>query len=1492
MSCGLDMSHMTDNNLSICSYCGLNFTNSCNKYRCWSCGRLLCSKCVLDSAALEAAILGEIMVGIGSCKFCFRLDHGTKSGQKFCDKVYPSESLRRLEQLLPSFSGERVDDYSPGALSRSSDESCSDHPSPVPVSASPRRYNDSEEEDAIAANFFSTSSEYTHNTSDGDFASDIARDGFCGYTATGLSTSDTPSNIHFTSSSIGQYVQQEDLESRRTQIYGPFSQQTLDFETNSLIWLPPPPHDLSLETNLFTYDDENDEVGGSCAIFSSSDDLSSILLEKEKQHVDLKESLRTVVSGHFKVLVLELLQAQGIPSEENCYEDWLNIVTSIAWQAASFIKPDTNKGGSMDPCEYVKVKCVALGQCSESKLVKGVVCTKNIKHKRMISKYKNTRLLLLGGALEYQQDPNQLASFGTLLQQEHENLKIAVAKIEAHRPNVLLVEKTVSLFAQNLLLAKEISLVLNVKRSLLERLARCSGATITQLADHLSAARIGHCEHFHLEKILEEHEPANQSNKRPLKTLMYFEGCPRRLGCTVLLRGASHEELKKVKKVVQYAVFAAYNLLLETSFLADEGATLPNLEVKSSHFTAEHVTYDKTVPFPDSVETTAYREAVPLMNAESVDQNSKLSLPQSLNELEEVGYDDSSVPYLFRYTEEVYKACEEKLGHHSVVDDTKHACPSINIQSPMEPEDQAPGHSGEISGLAVAQGADDTNTTIEYSPTNGNNQNILVSFSCHRILNGDVCERSRLLRIKFYGSSDKPLGRYLRNLLDKSTHCPSCKELADAHSISYTHQQGNLVISVKSLPSVKLPGEQDGKIWMWHRCLRCTPVEGVPPATHRVVMSDAAWGLSFGKFLQLNFSTHATGSLVASCGHSLQRDCLWFYGFGNMVACFRYSSINILKVKLPPSVLEFRHPGEQSWIRREASEALSTAESLYAKILAALQKIKSKSWSSMQEFSDASNFHGRILELNHILEKEKKYYKDMLCLDDKGNRDQDQAEVDILEINKLRHSLLIALFDWGRHLDLLNSLRSSNLKSLSDTGSNDPETCLKDHSGDSNEGRPEFALDTQAKCAGRPFAPARVYSFDSLQWLLERNIKVLSHASHLLPFQYFHASEDCNYLLRDTASNPSPVALSESEKLSNGSAALIPSVSILPKGACFMVQDGTVITVYDDEPTSIILSALCSKEHYSLDGENYSSEDALNTHYTDLNRFHLRVSFEDEFLTASGNSRFYVTCYFAKQFDCLRRRCCPSKVDFIRSMSRCKKWSAQGGKSNVYFAKSFDERLVIKQVTKTELNSFCEFAPKYFKYFDESLNHGSPTCLAKILGMYQVTVRNLKSGKERKMDFMVMENLFFERNISRVYDLKGSTRSRYNSDTTGANEVLLDMNLLESLHTNPIFLGSKSKRNLERAIWNDTSFLASVDVMDYSLLVGVDEDRKELVVGIIDILRQYTWDKHLETWVKAAGILGGQKNASPTIISPKQYKKRFRKAMTTYFLTVPDNYWS
>lgn len=50
-------------------------------------------------------------------------------------------------------------------------------------------------------------------------------------------------------------------------------------------------------------------------------------------------------------------------------------------------------------------------------VIKGVICKKNVAHRRMTSRIEKPRLLILGGALEYQRVSNALSSFDTLLQQ-------------------------------------------------------------------------------------------------------------------------------------------------------------------------------------------------------------------------------------------------------------------------------------------------------------------------------------------------------------------------------------------------------------------------------------------------------------------------------------------------------------------------------------------------------------------------------------------------------------------------------------------------------------------------------------------------------------------------------------------------------------------------------------------------------------------------------------------------------------------------------------------------------------------------------------------------------------------------------------------------------------------------------------------------------------------------------------------------------------------
>ncbi|XP_075087237.1 1-phosphatidylinositol-3-phosphate 5-kinase FAB1B-like [Nicotiana tabacum] len=1368
--------------------------------------------------------------------------------------------------------------------------------------------------------------------------------------------------------------------------------EPVDFENNGVLWLPPEPEDEEDEREALLYDDDEDgDAAGEWGCLRSSSSFGSgEFRSRDRSNEEQKKAVKNVVDGHFRALVSQLMEVEKLAiDEEDEKESWLEIITSLSWEAATLLKPDTSKGGGMDPGGYVKVKYVASGHRSDSAVVKGVVCKKNVAHRRMTSKIEKPRILILGGALEYQRVSNHLSSFDTLLQQEMDHLKMAVAKIDAHQPDVLLVEKSVSRYAQEYLLAKDISLVLNIKRTLLERIARCTGSQIVPSIDHLSSQKLGYCDIFHVEKFFEEHGTAGQSGKKLVKTLMYFEGCPKPLGCTVLLRGANGDELKKVKRVFQYSIFAAYHLGLETSFLADEGASLPELPLNSPITVAlpdKSSTIDRsisTIPgftFPSTEKTQsplcggAPQRSGSIPTTVLVKAASLCTQPMGMTEFPTAARIETSFCGPSATGASVDRGIVDMIEYSRLTpsENAEQGCLSQNVQNCI-----AVNQSGSNPVVLQLDGKhvhdEPASSKEEFPPSPSDHQSILVSLSSRCVWKGTVCERSHLFRIKYYGNFDKPLGRYLRdNLFDQSYRCRSCEMPSEAHVQCYTHRQGTLTISVKKLPEFLLPGEREGKIWMWHRCLRCPRVKGFPPATQRIVMSDAAWGLSFGKFLELSFSNHAAASRVASCGHSLHRDCLRFYGFGKMVACFRYASIDVHSVCLPPAKLDFNYEKNQDWIQQEVNEVVSRAERLFSEVLNAIRLLVEK--RSVGQFNSsvkAPEARGQIAVLEGMLQKEKEEFEESLQKILTKEAKKVQPVVDIFEINRLRRQLIFQSYMWDHRLvyaasleceahcvtgekplvgndkyadpdrtsDYLNVSGSVSATRVLDAKSNDGASFGQKNHVDADHQGSEVLFDSSCaieKPSDLPVGTESFYGLNSAESNIEGSralsdgqspimdnlsdtleaawtgettsaVGVLkdgtcrssepltadssttrlaekvdvedpgeehggAKASGFPPslsskssenvedaggwlgmsFISFYRSLNKNFLPSaqklDTLGEYSPVYISSfRESEAQGGARLL-----LPVG----VND-TIIPVYDVEPTSIISYALVSQDYIaqladelekskdsSLDSnlplqslesgslqslqsmdemvlESYrslgSADESIlsssSSHSSSVldplsytKAMHARVSFSDD--GPLGKVKYTVTCYYAKRFEALRRICCPSEMDFIRSLSRCKKWGAQGGKSNVFFAKTLDDRFIIKQVTKTELESFIKFAPAYFKYLSESINSRSPTCLAKILGIYQVTSKHLKGGKESKMDVLVMENLLFGRNLTRLYDLKGSSRSRYNPDSSGSNKVLLDQNLIESMPTSPIFVGNKAKRLLERAVWNDTAFLA------------------------------------------------------------------------------------
>ncbi|XP_059558939.1 1-phosphatidylinositol 3-phosphate 5-kinase isoform X10 [Myotis daubentonii] len=297
--------------------------------------------------------------------------------------------------------------------------------------------------------------------------------------------------------------------------------------------------------------------------------------------------------------------------------------------------------------------------------------------------------------------------------------------------------------------------------------------------------------------------------------------------------------------------------------------------------------------------------------------------------------------------------------------------------------------------------------------------------------------------------------------------------------------------------------------------------------------------------------------------------------------------------------------------------------------------------------------------------------------------------------------------------------------------------------------------------------------------------------------------------------------------------------------------------------------------------------DGGDTPKKQLTNPHVELQFSD------ANAKFYCRLYYAAEFHKMREVILgSSEEDFIRSLSHSSPWQARGGKSGAAFYATEDDRFILKQMPRLEVQSFLDFAPHYFSYITNAVQQKRPTALAKILGVYRIGYKNSQNNTEKKLDLLVMENLFYGRKMAQVFDLKGSLRNRNVKTDTGKEScdvVLLDENLLKMVRDNPLYIRSHSKAVLRASIRSDSHFLSSHLIIDYSLLVGRDDTSNELVVGIIDYIRTFTWDKKLEMVVKSTGILGGQ-GKMPTVVSPELYRTRFCEAMDKYFLMVPDHW--
>lgn len=144
----------------------------------------------------------------------------------------------------------------------------------------------------------------------------------------------------------------------------------LSNEIEDVMWEPPEQEDPEDDVQgSLTYNDDDDDEGckeglnwGNPNYLSTStgDGSGSYRLKEEKQR-----ALEDVVNGKFRSLVAQLLRSIGIISSGEDEENWVDIITLLSWEAASFLRPDVVDGKGMVLDEHIKVKCIACGTRSQ-----------------------------------------------------------------------------------------------------------------------------------------------------------------------------------------------------------------------------------------------------------------------------------------------------------------------------------------------------------------------------------------------------------------------------------------------------------------------------------------------------------------------------------------------------------------------------------------------------------------------------------------------------------------------------------------------------------------------------------------------------------------------------------------------------------------------------------------------------------------------------------------------------------------------------------------------------------------------------------------------------------------------------------------------------------------------------------------------------------------------------------------------------------------------
>ncbi|WFD08327.1 1-phosphatidylinositol-3-phosphate 5-kinase [Malassezia vespertilionis] len=1200
----------------------------------------------------------------------------------------------------------------------------------------------------------------------------------------------------------------------------------------------------------------------------------------------------TALGTHSLVYFLRMLHQLLVAERIDHVQEWKEIIKLLALAVIERIRVRTRNTDLTDIRNFVKVKNMPGGQISDCEFLDGYICSKNVATKKMgtFLPLRNARVMVLAFALEYH-DASQLMALEPIMAQEHEFIRILVARILAHRPNVVLVEKSVSRYALQLFEEARVPVFSCMKRSSVVAVALCTQADVIASVDRLALEpRLGRCVSLTVDMYEYEHAPMRR------KALLRIEVAHKDVSSALVLRGASLPKLRRIKAILTLMAFVGYNLKLEEHMRRDTGLVLDWSVVNIEQGSEEPQALS-------DLGMDAYRK---MILAETLKKYQRLILSASITVNFPLPFLITRMKQVVDRIEAVKAALPEEpttfvYTLQNLVDETQASFPLFDPRS-ASLETELLCLEAQHAGLLHSWHACVTNMAKMLTPFSHQK---LLSLDCTvSAASLQSCAEPACHSAEYYGVRDVPLGQMLeRTCTESAASCAAkkCNTPALLHYKTFVHSTMRVQMVVERF--VCPIEDAEHKLLCWSYCKQCG---ATTPITE---LSDEAWSLSFAKYLELQcYPNAACHSSV--CSHDYYREGVRYFALHNLAIRFHADPVAPWEVVVPPKRL-FVYPEKMYALKNE--ETVSMLEknadfwnSVLSRIHAFQEELCTREiYNTDAELAgmqtDALELLGRIMRCARA---------DYAAMQKLAMQVYWDADRDLLMLNEVRRAMQDKVVEWDalfHGFDKHASISDRQLRRLTS------EYVKKRAEPDDSTEAVQVGADGHAKHE----APQHTSPAPDPRRADEQHLAACTNArkeqprERARPVTSAHATVAVFKSMRDAvgaesdsdSDDPPRVPVPETENIAREGgpecATLFDALeekwtlhcgAMRPLVYPFLHTDHVFsdsrVVVREDEPSSIIAFTLDSRTYKDQLLASQEARIPSDLHHELCSTAGTHYGYE--FATSSVTLSCKI--FFAEQFDALRRMCHCDTI--IQSLSRCIKWDSSGGKSGSSFLKTRDDRFVMKQLSRAEMDGFSKFAPQYFAYMADCRAANRPTTLTKIFGYYRIGVHNTHSGKSMKLDVVVMENLSYGHSIHKMYDLKGSTRNRFVHEAGRDGEVLMDENLVQASQQNPLLVREHAKRIMRAALYNDTLFLTDMNVMDYSLFVALDEPRGELVMGIIDYVRTYTWDKRVESFVKETAILGGGGKGEPTIITPRQYRMRFLAFMDRYFFMVRIGYGS